>query len=125
MSHHFDTVIDPTLDITDAYCFAGASAIRVTPMMISTATAISRPARSLGIWIARTAITAMATQGSSLASSIRPGCRGIDSVLLRRSQTLGAPRSDLASQIEAIGMFAQKSGSIWRPACRCISKSSP
>src|SRR5438034_751500 len=25
MSHHFDAVIDPTLDITDAYCFAGAS----------------------------------------------------------------------------------------------------
>ena len=24
MSHHFDAVIDPTLDITDAYCFAGA-----------------------------------------------------------------------------------------------------
>src|SRR5438105_10731669 len=25
MSHHFDAAIDPTLDITDAYCFAGAS----------------------------------------------------------------------------------------------------
>jgi Domain of unknown function (DUF4331) len=24
MSHHFDAVIDPALDITDAYCFAGA-----------------------------------------------------------------------------------------------------
>ena len=45
-------------DARSPNCFAGASAIRATPMIMSAVTAPSRPARSFGMWTAITAITA-------------------------------------------------------------------
>src|SRR5439155_18786592 len=48
----------PAADARSPDGFAGANAIRATPMITSTATAVSRPVRSLGMCTASTAITA-------------------------------------------------------------------
>src|SRR2546428_8102301 len=48
----------PAADARSPDGFAGANAIRATPMITSTATAVIRPVRSLGMCTASTAITA-------------------------------------------------------------------